>query len=294
MSQLVLKYIISMYIWCSNLWPMFLNDSWCASLVQYREIFYCFLAFVHVFIHYPSFTYHFPPNLFYSEMPFYAKYVALSYPIDVVPTLSYQQAGNQSSYLSGSSLASNNWQDILIAFGRSFGFNTPSLLGSRSLNELKKVSLIWEPSALGLNVPPCTNGKICRYLSMLMSKPWKFTRGISQTEFATGGNRMSLGSRRFISQSLNFSNCEARWAEGNPLWSNAEYQSRIFAANSASAISPFSLMTFSTFWLKNSCATELLCGSIPSSTNARLRPVWFVRSSSATFTHASRRIPADG
>ena len=45
-------------VWWSNFRPMFLNDSWCVSLLLWRGIFYLCFAFTIVFIHYPSFTYY--------------------------------------------------------------------------------------------------------------------------------------------------------------------------------------------------------------------------------------------
>ena len=45
-------------VWWSNFRPMFLNDSWCVTLLWWRGIFYWCFAFTIVFIHYPSFTYY--------------------------------------------------------------------------------------------------------------------------------------------------------------------------------------------------------------------------------------------
>ena len=44
-------------VWLSSFKFIFLSDSWCVSLVQWREILHRFLAFIHAFIHYPSFAY---------------------------------------------------------------------------------------------------------------------------------------------------------------------------------------------------------------------------------------------
>ena len=54
-----------------------------------RGIVYRFLAFIYIFVHFPSFGYNFPLKWVYCETTFHTKYFVLSYLIDVVSTLSY-------------------------------------------------------------------------------------------------------------------------------------------------------------------------------------------------------------
>ena len=61
-------------VWGSLLGLYLQNNSWCVSLVLWRGLFYWFLAFVHVFIHYLSFAYHFSCLFVYYEITFYIKY----------------------------------------------------------------------------------------------------------------------------------------------------------------------------------------------------------------------------
>ena len=42
---------------------IYLDDSWCVSLVWWRWFFYCFLVLIYAIIHYPSFAYNFSPQM---------------------------------------------------------------------------------------------------------------------------------------------------------------------------------------------------------------------------------------
>ena len=73
--------------WC-NFSSMFLNDSWCVSLIELRGIIYwCFAPLLLLLSLYIAqvLPFIFPLTWFY----FYTKYFVLSYPIDVTSTISY-------------------------------------------------------------------------------------------------------------------------------------------------------------------------------------------------------------
>ena len=57
-------------VWWSTLRFMFLNDSWCESLIWWRKVVCWFVLFIHAFIHFPSLTYYFPLKLFHSKIFF--------------------------------------------------------------------------------------------------------------------------------------------------------------------------------------------------------------------------------
>ena len=50
-------------VWWSTVRFIFLNDSWCVSLLQWGGIFYGCFAYIVAFIHYLSFTYYFSSHV---------------------------------------------------------------------------------------------------------------------------------------------------------------------------------------------------------------------------------------